>query len=234
MNMNTKATWTETMKIAVLSLIVTSALLGMQHSWNGAPPAAMSEKAPGDRSPLQPQTGDAKASEHEGERTLADMNTRPEEIRAQMAQLRQEQAPPAAPEQKAAADPLTQQEAEERAESQLRAQEATIEEMVRREPVDPAWAPTAVASITDVFHSKEVKNLHLVDVQCRTTLCRIEVAADEAGAEGTPFNQSFRKFLLHAPWQSEGFGHIAPPDNSSPTAVFFLAREGYPLPEPPL
>jgi hypothetical protein len=75
--------------------------------------------------------------------------------------------------------------------------------------------------------------LRLIDLQCRTTLCRLEVAADEVEADGTSFDRGFRKLILHAPWQGEGFGHVASPDNPSPTAVFFLAREGHALPQPP-
>jgi hypothetical protein len=34
------------------------------------------------------------------------------------------------------------------------------------------------------------------------------------------------------PWQGQGFGRVYNPFGPSPTAVFFLAREGASLPQP--
>jgi hypothetical protein len=243
MNMDTKTIPVRTVGAALTALVVAGTLLWARpdRQVQVASPSVASHAAEtldtedvrGDRPPLRPGGEEAKVSKRELDRALADMNDKLAVIRVQMAQLQHAPAAPPAPEHDAVTDPRVRQEAEQQAETQLRAQEAMIEETIRREPADPAWAPAAQAAFATLFQSKEVKALKLVDLQCRTTLCRIEVAADEAGAEGTSFDQSLRKLVLHAPWQGEGFGHVAPPDSLSPTAVFFLAREGRALPQPP-
>ena len=59
----------------------------------------------------------------------------------------------------------------------------------------------------------------------------MEIAASDS--EGTDdFDLSFRRMLLHMPWQGQGFGRVYNPFGPSPTAVFFLAREGASLPQP--
>jgi hypothetical protein len=59
----------------------------------------------------------------------------------------------------------------------------------------------------------------------------MEIAPSDS--EGTSdFDLSFRRMLLHMPWQGQGFSRVCNPLGPSPTAVFFLAREGATLPRP--
>ena len=241
MSMDTKTARAGAMGMTLVTLIVAGALLWAQPDRQvqvASPSAAPhttetldTENTRGARPPLRPEGEEAKASKRELDRALADMNEKWAAIRAQMSQLQQAPVSPLVPERDAITDPLVRQEAAQQAEIQLRTQEAVIEETIRREPADPTWAPTAQSALAIVFQSGEVEALRLIDVRCRTTLCRVEVAADEDGADGTSFDQSFRKLMLHAPWQGEGFGRVGPPDSPSPTAVFFLAREGHALPQ---
>ena len=241
MSMNTTTTRIGSVGIAVVALISAGVLLWRPPAYQAEQPSVTSpamealdiEKARGGRSPLRPGGEEAKASKREFEHALADMNEKLAALHSQMARLQHAPVSPPAPEQDAITDPLARQEAAQQAETKLRAQEAMIEETISREQIDPAWAPTAQAAFATLFQSKEVKALRLIDLQCRTTLCRLEVAADEAGADGASFDQGFRKLALHAPWQGEGFGRVGPPDSPLATAVFFLAREGHALPQPP-
>ena len=142
---------------------------------------------------------------------------------------------PAAPtsDQEAGAPALSRQEELQRADAQVQAQEDLIEETVVSERSDPDWVPAAETAISEMFQAKEIQSLKLVDAQCRTTLCRIEIAENGSVADGGGgFDEGFRKLLIHTPWQGQGFGRIYDPFGPSPTGVLFLAREGNALPQP--
>jgi hypothetical protein len=111
------------------------------------------------------------------------------------------------------------------------AQQALIEQAIVSEQMDPSWAPRAEASLHSLFEESEIHSLKLLSARCRATICRMEIAPSDS--EGTSdFDLSFRRMLLHMPWQGQGFGRAYIPSGSSPTAVFFLAREGASLPQP--
>jgi hypothetical protein len=119
----------------------------------------------------------------------------------------------------------------EQAEAQADAQQALVEQAIVSEKLDPSWAPRAEASLHSLFEQSEIHSLKLLSAQCRATICRMEIAPSDS--EGTDdFDLSFRRMLLHMPWQGQGFGRVYNPSGPSPTAVFFLAREGASLPQP--
>jgi hypothetical protein len=123
------------------------------------------------------------------------------------------------------------QQANEQAEAQADAQQALVEQAIVSEKLDPSWAPRAEASLHSLFEDSEIHSLKLLSAQCRATVCRMEIAPSDS--EGTDdFDLSFRRMLLHMPWQGQGFGRVYNPFGPSPTAVFFLAREGASLPQP--
>ena len=106
-----------------------------------------------------------------------------------------------------------------------------VEQAIVSEQLDPSWAASAETSIRAVFEHSEMQSVKLLNAQCRATLCRIDIAPSDSGAADN-FDQSFRRMLLHLPWQGQGFGRVFDPFGRSPTAVFFLAREGNALPQP--
>jgi hypothetical protein len=109
------------------------------------------------------------------------------------------------------------------------AQQALLEQAIGSEKLDPSWAPRAEASLHSLFEESEIHSLKLLSAQCRATLCRMEIAPSDS--EGTiDFDLSFRRMLLHMPWHGQGFGRVYNASGSSPTAVYFLAREGASLP----
>ena len=111
------------------------------------------------------------------------------------------------------------------------AQQALIEQAIVSEKLDTSWAPRAEASLHSLFEESEIHSLKLLNARCRATICRMEIAPSDS--EGTSdFDLSFRRMLLHMPWQGQGFGRVYNLSGSSPTAVFFLARAGASLQQP--
>ena len=102
------------------------------------------------------------------------------------------------------------------------------------EQMDPEWSQGAVTSWTEVFHKEdlkeELKEIQLGNIECRTTLCRVELTPTDPAQGTAAFEQGFRKLMLFTPWQAPGFGKIENPDGQAPVAVFYMAREGPPCP----
>lgn len=119
---------------------------------------------------------------------------------------------------------------EEQASAEIQAQENELQQTLVTEQVDPEWSQGAVTSWTEIFQKEELKDTHLGNIECRTTLCRVTPTDPAQGA--VAFEQGFRKLMLFAPWQGQGFGKIENPDGQAPMAVFYVAREGHALPEP--
>ena len=137
----------------------------------------------------------------------------------------------------AEAEPLSAEEAERReteADAETEAQENRLEQALEAEQADPAWSQEAAASWTEVFQREgikdELKGIQLGNIDCRTSLCRVEVTPSDAGQGTEAFAQKLQKLPLFAPWQAPGFGKIENPDEGAPVGVFYLAREGHALP----
>lgn len=249
MGFNTQTTWVWTVGIALIPLIGTSALMWAQPDRRVVQPSATSHatetldtaKAQGELLPPKPKLEDAQVSKHDLDHVVADLHRKLATLRSQMRQLKQAHAsraadqarPPAMPTRDAgaAADPRARQEAARQAEAQLRAQAALLEETLATETVDATWAPAAETSLAGVLQHEEFQALELVSVECGSTLCRIAIAPHASGTDGSSFDEDLRKLLLRTPWSGQGFGRVDP-DGPSPTAEFFLAREGHTLPRP--
>jgi len=87
--------------------------------------------------------------------------------------------------------------------------------------VDPTWSAQAETAIAQSFlrHGKEIPEAVLLDTECRTTVCRMEVAFEN--------DVTRNQVLLHLPhmipWNSQGFLHV---DAQTKTVLFYVAREG--------
>jgi len=117
---------------------------------------------------------------------------------------------------------LTPEEEHERAEAQTQAQVELVEGTMRAEKIDLQWASATKLTLNEVFHSEAMTGMQLVEADCRTTLCRRELVLDDS----TSPEDSFRKLGNLAPWQGQAFGRI-----NEGSAVVYLAREGYSLPQ---
>ena len=171
------------------------------------------------------------AAQRELDRSLADLNAQVAALAAQIASLKR-QASSATGSQEPTAPTLTREEEQQRGDAQADSQEKLVEQTIVSERLDPTWAPAAESAIRKMFDDGQIESLKLVGTQCRATLCRIDIASNGPAGEGADFDQSFRKLLVRMPWQAQGFGRVYDPFGPSPTAVFFLAREGSPLPQP--
>jgi hypothetical protein len=240
MSSNSKATWVRTTAIALV-LMTAIAYLPRPHERNYASGSQTAASSVVDRAVTRPtasRTGvaDSRAGQQDLGRVLAEMDSRMAAMASQIARLKQERRTGTLDESPTpsnrAASALTREEELQQSEARVQAQEDLIEATVVSERPDANWAPAAETAIRRMFESNEIRSLKLVDAQCRTTLCRIEIAGNEAVVDGGDFDQSFRRLLIHTPWQGQGFGRVYDPFGPSPTAVFFLAREGNALPQP--
>ncbi len=63
------------------------------------------------------------------------------------------------------------------------------------ETKDPRWAPRFESEVRTIFRDAQLDSARLVDIDCRATLCRIEVAFDSMAA----FQAVVRSTTAHAP-----------------------------------
>ena len=87
--------------------------------------------------------------------------------------------------------------------------------------VDPAWSTQAATLIENGFarYGAAIPEAVLLDTECRTTVCRMEVAFESDATRNA--------VLMHLPqmipWNSHGLLHVDP---KASTVVFYVAREG--------
>lgn len=117
---------------------------------------------------------------------------------------------------------LTPEEERERAAARTQAEIELLEGTVLAEKTDPEWASAAQLALSETFQSEAIPG-HLVDVECRTTLCRMELSLD-----GSTPQDSFRHLIDSAPWSGESLIQI---DTEAGVAVMYLGREEHALPQ---
>jgi hypothetical protein len=119
-------------------------------------------------------------------------------------------------------------------EQEIGAQEKRVKEVFETEKEDPEWSQRAVSLWTQVFEKEdikeELKGIQLRNVECRTTLCRVELTPSDPAQGAVVFEQDVSTFMHFMPWQGSGFGKIENPDGQAPVAVLYMAREGHTLP----
>jgi hypothetical protein len=90
---------------------------------------------------------------------------------------------------------------------------------------DPEWSEHAEKEITKIFISPDLSGVSLRQVNCRTTLCRLDVALD-AGADR---HQLFSDIMKRSPFSGEGFIHV---DNPGDRRIeWYISRVGRRLPK---
>jgi hypothetical protein len=112
-------------------------------------------------------------------------------------------------------------EAEARAQEQQEWQEriAATEWSFRQEPVEAAWAAHATAKIHQAYEREELVDFPVQAVECRSTLCRVEVALDE---------QTNQLLPLFARYVGDTFPRVTvkPIADGDERVVLFLSRGG--------
>ena len=121
--------------------------------------------------------------------------------------------------------PTTPEDEVRRAEAQVQAQIDLLEVTVLAEAPDPVWTSAAERSLQSVFQREEKAGFHLVQTECRTTLCRLELSLDGSVSP----EESFHSLVQMMPWQGQAFIRIE--DGEGGAVVVYLAREGHALPQ---
>jgi len=126
------------------------------------------------------------------------------------------------------ADPEAQLAAEVVLEQQqIQTYAQTIEASLEAETVDSAWSGSTSQIIGEAFTGEELAGASLQDIDCRSTLCRVEVQhRDEAKLQEfqrlfpLKVSQALPRMMMHRIDNADG----------SITTYLYLARQGYRLP----
>jgi hypothetical protein len=232
MTSSTKSAWVRTGVITLTMMAATYAWT--QYAGHEAAATPMAEQRPVTPALSRNPLGGLMSGQQDMDRSFADVNAKMAALTEQLESLKTQASgtdagAPSASSNGSFVEDL--QQANEQAEAQADAQQALVEQAILSEKLDPSWAPRAEASLHSLFEDSEIHSLKLLSAQCRATVCRMEIASSDSEGTGD-FDRSFRRMLLHMPWQGQGFGRVYNPFGPSPTAVFFLAREGASLPQP--
>lgn len=104
-----------------------------------------------------------------------------------------------------------------------------VETGLQQERVDRQWSSMANTEIENVLLNDELGDLSVNDIECRTTLCRIEIVHENSSSM-TLFDVLLPQKLAHLLPKSV-MSHIQLEDGSTKT-VIYLSRDGYELPQP--
>lgn len=130
---------------------------------------------------------------------------------------------PASPEDEAAEE-AQRQAAETR---QREERQARLDGMLATEPADPNWSRSTVNEIRDWMTHPKLSKFKLEGVECRSSLCRIELSV-EPGSNPHDFfsynSAALAKF-------EDGTAHLVRDPNGGAHLVTYIGRKGQPLPE---
>lgn len=105
---------------------------------------------------------------------------------------------------------------------------SSLEQTLQQERVDPQWSQIAADKIYQVFEDKALAGISLLNVDCRTNLCRVQVETDNHQAEialQSVFAMKVSDILPRMTTQPTQAG------DGSVNTLIFLAREGYRFPK---
>jgi len=110
---------------------------------------------------------------------------------------------------------------------QIQTYAQAIEASLEAETVDSAWSGSTSQIIGEAFTGEELAGASLQDIDCRSTLCRVEVQhRDEAKLQEfqrlfpLKVSQALPRMMMHRIDNADG----------SITTYLYLARQGYRLP----
>ncbi|WP_437633330.1 hypothetical protein [Sorangium sp. So ce854] len=101
---------------------------------------------------------------------------------------------------------------------------ATLEAAVRSESVDPEWSNVMKVRISEFFKTDKATGSSARRIDCRSTLCRVEVAHESIDAR----KHFVERMPYMIPPRSTVFGHVDSEEDRE--IVLYISREGHPLP----
>jgi len=131
----------------------------------------------------------------------------------------------------AAAHEAERQRIEAESEQSTRAQAEANEAALQSETADTAWSGEAHDLITSAFATQDLTAASVADVECRATLCRVEVTHKNPQARAV-FERQFTLAVAHL--LPRAMVQAVENEDGSTSAVFYLARDGHDFPQPKL
>jgi hypothetical protein len=102
--------------------------------------------------------------------------------------------------------------------------EDDLQAFVQSEAIDETWRAATAALVTAAV--RETRGAELVSVDCRSTLCRVELAH----AEGSERESAVHELTMKLPFNTQGFVYV--PISNPGKSVIYFARSGHHLPDP--
>lgn len=101
----------------------------------------------------------------------------------------------------------------------------TLDLQLGKEPDDTTWSPGAEAEIATFVHSESMEGSRVLSADCRSTLCRVEVEHEDAGAQ----DWLVAHIPMEPPFDGEILVHQINNDSLPPRTLVYLARPGHSL-----
>jgi hypothetical protein len=156
-----------------------------------------------------------------------DLEARLDALKREMAKLSGKPNATTAPAAAVPADPIEQ----ERQEHEFKQQAiATLENSLANEPMDANASMVTSAELSRVMQSPVFEKTRIGEVQCRSTLCRIDVSHADPQAE-MQFSLSLSQVETFR--EGEGFVQMLPRSDGGIDTVVYVSRTGHHLPVPP-
>jgi hypothetical protein len=163
-----------------------------------------------------------------GESSQVDMEGRLEALKREMAKLSGQMSPTAAPAVATVpVDPIEQERQQHEFDQQAI---AALENSLSSEPMDANESMAAAAELASVIQGPASEKTQVGEVQCQSTLCRIDVSHADPQAE-MQFTLSLNQIDTFR--ESEGFVQRLPRNDGGVDTVVYVSRAGHHLPVPP-
>lgn len=187
--------------------------------------------------PVKDRAGAARpvcaANEGESSEALQTMRRDLDGLEAEIARLRSQSASPATkptPVAREASSDEPDNDASRREAPPPRRDPAEVfqklDDHIAREAKDSAWGTATETVITSAFGTEALAGSSLLFVECRSTVCRVEVAHQDARARAR-----FLEDVRNVPPFDRSAGAVRPDgDPTSNRTVLYMAREGQRLP----
>jgi len=117
---------------------------------------------------------------------------------------------------------INQTEMQQRLEQEANQSFITVDNSLLSETIDSEWSSYAISEITTKFEATELSNIEIVELDCRTTLCKmnINIASPDSQMD------TFDKLNESLPWDGETLIQI---NADGSNAVIYLSRENHRL-----
>ena len=114
----------------------------------------------------------------------------------------------------------------EKQDKAINVRDSIIEQNFNQQPNDPKWSQSTSEKIYQAFENESLRSLSLLDVDCRTHLCRIELSSDNSNIDFAPS----LALMLGEILPNMTTQQLGTEDGTTRTFVY-VAREGYQFPD---